>query len=162
MTFSSISEWVGIDFQLHPRERATANARKVTGAEVLGVFGVLPERFVQIAGVPGSERAEERLLCLPQRQSAANVLSTLQLRRRTAIQEASDMINAYSLVVVELWLLNELQAGDALVILDELLYPSDNEEDLMVCHRLDIDDFIKLKLKTVAFSRLIASLPRDQ
>ena len=25
----------------------------------------------------------------------------------------------------------------------------------------DIDDFIKLKLKTVAFSRLIASLPRD-
>ena len=67
MTFSSISEWVDIDFRLHPRERAAANARKVTGAEVLGVFGVLHERLVQIAGVPGSERVEERLLCLPQR-----------------------------------------------------------------------------------------------
>lgn len=109
MTFSSISEWVGIDFGLHPRERATANARKVAGAEVLGVFGVLHERFVQIAGVPGSERVEERLLCLPQGEFAANVHQlTLKLRRRTAIQEASDMINAYSLVVVELWLLNEL------------------------------------------------------
>ena len=109
MTFSSISEWVGIDFRLHPRERATANARKVTGAEVLGVFGVLHECFVQIAGVPGSERVEERLLCLPQGEFAANVQQLkLWLRRRTAIQEASDMINAYSLVVVELWLLNEL------------------------------------------------------
>ena len=109
MTFSSISEWVGIDLGLRPRERATADARKVTGAEVLGVFGVLHERFVQIAGVSGSERVEERLLCLPQGEFAANVQQLkLWLRRRTAIQEASDMINAYSLVVVELWLLNEL------------------------------------------------------
>ena len=76
MTFSSTSEWVGLDFKLHPRERAAAIARKVTGAEVLGVFRVLHERFFQSAGVPGSERVEECLLCLPQSESAADVQPT--------------------------------------------------------------------------------------
>ena len=70
------------------------------------------------------------------------------------------MINAYSLVVVEFVALAEVQSENALVILDEAFYPSDDEEDLMVCHRLDVDDFIKSKLKTVAFSRLLASFSK--
>lgn len=108
MIFSSTSALVDFDFQLHSRERAPVEARKVAGAEVLGVFGVLHEYLVQVDGVAGWEGDEERFLGLPQGEPAANVRYAVQLRGRSAIQEACDMINAYSLVVVELVVWGEL------------------------------------------------------
>ena len=69
-------------------------------------------------------------------KNAFMVFHRVNIQQISAIQEAAEMLDLYSLAVMH----------DMLVVLDEHSYPSDTEEDLMVRHLLDFDDFVQSKL----------------